>query len=710
MNGSRAVRPGAARNGAPATKATPAVRPANASARLPGPVRPWSVVVAAAAMLASTGVVQGQARDTLRADTVVRLGGIRVDVIQPITTVGGTSALTARLDSMNLTAAPLLEEVLREIPLLHVRTNSRGEAEILSRGSESRQVAVLLDGVPLTLTWDARSDVSVIPATAPREIEFLRGLSSMLHGPNVLGGVVELRVAGEHTPLPRSAQLSTGIDDTGGAGGSASATLPWRGHGGHWTFRGGAGWRDSPGAPLARGIVEPAGGGDGLRLNTDSRVVDGFAAVRYRSDGGPWVSLSTSGTLARRGIAPELDMAEPRFWRYPHVSRAIAAFTGGTGFHDTPFGRGDLELAIGLDAGRTEIDAYTDHTYAERSAFENGDDLTMTLRLLGDHTLGARGDLRLAATWADIRHEEELPAGAARYRQRLWSIGAETLWLLADRAGPLTGVRFTVGGAYDGGDTPEAGGRPAVPTLHDWGARAGLSALLGGAAQLHAGVSRRGRFPALRETYSGALNRFAPNPDLGAEHLTAFEAGVTLHGRTARFQTVAFHHRLDDAIVRITLPDRRFMRVNENQVRTTGVELLAALAVGPATVGGDVAFQSARLITPTVRHGRLENQPARFGGVHIRAPIALGIRGFAEARHTGTQYCLAPTGEDVRLDAGTSINAELSRSWRLRRSGSSLLSRIETRIAADNVTDAALYDQCGLPRPGRLLRFQLRLH
>ena len=46
------------------------------------------------------------------------------------------------------------------------------EAEVSARGSDSRQVAVLVDGVPITLAWDARADVSVIPATATAKVSF----------------------------------------------------------------------------------------------------------------------------------------------------------------------------------------------------------------------------------------------------------------------------------------------------------------------------------------------------------------------------------------------------------------------------------------------------------------------------------------------------------------------------------------------------------
>ena len=34
---------------------------------------------------------------------------------------------------------------------------------------------------------------------------------------------------------------------------------------------------------------------------------------------------------------------------------------------------------------------------------------------------------------------------------------------------------------------------------------------------------------------------------------------------------------------------------------------------------------------------------------------------------------------------------------------------LQTSLSLDNLADAAVFDQCGLPRPGRLLRLQFRL-
>ena len=205
--------------------------------------------------------------DTTRADTAVfRVEGLQVRAARPVTDVGGASAFEVDLSDLRIPAAATTEQVLRELPAIHLRTNSRGEAEISVRGSESRQVAVLVDGVPLTLGWDGRTDVSVLPAGAVRNISFVRGLSSMLHGPNVLGGVVEMSV-GRGPELPDAASLTAAatLDHEGGYSASATAERPFWTSGGEGFLRAGAGFRDSPGFPLPEGVDEPVPAPDGLR-------------------------------------------------------------------------------------------------------------------------------------------------------------------------------------------------------------------------------------------------------------------------------------------------------------------------------------------------------------------------------------------------------------------------------------------------------------
>jgi len=67
--------------------------------------------------------------DTIRPDTVFTVEEIAVKVSRAVTTAGGASALSTPLDSVVVPPAPTLDEVLRRMPLVLVRENSRGEAQ-----------------------------------------------------------------------------------------------------------------------------------------------------------------------------------------------------------------------------------------------------------------------------------------------------------------------------------------------------------------------------------------------------------------------------------------------------------------------------------------------------------------------------------------------------------------------------------------------------
>ena len=216
-----------------------------------------------------------------------------------------------------------------------------------------------------------------------------------------------------------------------------------------WVFRAGVGFEDRRGFPIATDAVDEPGirtrylSDDAIRLNSDSRRADGFFMARYRADEGAWLSLSASGYDVERGVPPEAHQDFPRLWRYPEQRRVIAAITGGTGQRDTGAGSGDLEASLGIDSGSALIEQFASEAYQTVDESEESDDRVVTARLLGDHSLGARAQLRASATYADIRHDEVLTVGGANsYRQRLWSLGVETEWKLG--ASDLTSL--TLGG------------------------------------------------------------------------------------------------------------------------------------------------------------------------------------------------------------------------------------------------------------------------
>lgn len=673
---------------------------------------------------------KAQVRDSLPSDRLLtlpdsfQLEGIRVIAPRRLTVTGGVGVIEMRLDSLGSVPVPTLEQALREMPLVRVRANSRGEVQPSLRGATDRHIAVLVDGVPLTLGWDHRTDLSIIPLTAARSIHLLRGLSSVLHGPNVLAGVVSIDVArgDERLEAPSPATLSVALDDEGGVilGGTVARSVDSRG--GQWLVQGGGGFRDRPGVSIPSTTSGFSGDlalltADGdLRLNSDVRHVDAFFSVRYQGDEGGWMSLTSSGLDVERGVPPETHEADPRLWRYPNQSRVITAFSGGTGPKETRWGVGDLEASLGIDIGAFRIQQFETPMYERIVEEEEGDDRTVTVRVLGEHNVGERGDLRAALTYGDVSHTERLTGTGTRdFRQRLWSLGSEVEWRLDDLPGweSLGATHVNVGLSLDGADTPETGGAPPLGRLGDWGGRLGLSSLTGGGSLLlHGGISRRARFPSLRELYSDALGRFLANPELVPEVLTGMEFGLTWDLQGAEIQVVGFRQILSDGIVRVSVqtPEgSKRQRVNRDRVRSTGVEMVASGAWGVFKYSGDLTLQQSwQIDDDSGVRSRPEYEPGAAGGLDVARSVAGDFSLSGTYRFVGRQSCLnADSGSMDRLSRTHRFDLQLRRLFALE--GRSALGNVDALVSVTNLANDAIFDQCGLPQPGRTFRVQLRL-
>ena len=649
-----------------------------------------------------------QVPDSSVRDSSHTLRPVVIESVRSSTSIGGASAITVTMDSLRLSVTPTLDETLRAIPFILVRQNSRGESEISVRGSDSRQSAVLVDGVPLTLGWDHRTDPSLVPIGGASRITFVRGLSSLLQGPNVLGGVLELDLLQPITRGQRpSLSASAGVDNTGATGYGLHSVLPNAFGQTGLSLRAGGEFRRRDGVRLSSDVSDP-GSSDDLRTNSDLREIDAYTAVRAQRENGGWLGFSATGYRAERGVPPELHESEPRLWRYPEQSRVLAVASGGTGRVRTPWGAGDAKLILGANIGHTEIESFETLDYSNIVGIETGDERTLTARLLADHSLG-RGELRTALTMASVRYDETLDSDpASKYEQRLWSVASEV-------EQPIIGfLRASAGLALDGASTPRTGGKESLNALTEVGWRLGLSTLTPGAStRLHASISRRARFPALRELYSGALGRFEPNPALRPERLIGAEIGATTTRSNAQFQAVVFHNDLDDAVVRVTQPDRRFKRINRDQIASSGLELLAGWSGEESSLVADLLLQRVRVTDRTAgtTERRAEHMPEFRTGVDGATPLAWGVRGSAGLDYTGRQYCLnSGSGALDRLNGSTRADLGVDREFAFGRGNGGLWSKLRASLGVSNVADSGIYDQCGLPQAGRTVRFGVTLH
>jgi iron complex outermembrane receptor protein len=269
---------------------------------------------------------------------------------------------------------------------------------------------------------------------------------------------------------------------------------------------------------------------------------------------------------------------------------------------------------------------------------------------------------------------------------------------------------LSAGISQDAAVTSEAGGRPPLGRKDGMGWRGGATWILPELGlRVHASASERKRFPALRELYSGALNRFEPNPALRPETAHSAEVGVGFIRERFDAQVVVFNQRVDDAVVRITLPSNQFQRVNRDRFTSNGVELTAGTIIGRAELRGDVTLQRARIADETIASSAErtpEDVPEVFGSLVAVVPVSRAMDLQTRVRALGSTRCTNPDTNTLDTQRGAqALDLGVERRW----SGTRTWSRIAASLQLENVSDAAIYDKCGLPQPGRTVRFTLRL-
>ncbi len=588
------------------------------------------------------------------------------------------------------------------LPSVRPSVNSRGEVLFMLRGASERHLRVSRDGVPLNLAWDERTDLGLLPAEILSGITARRGVWSLAAGPGALAGSIELR-----TRRAPAAGSETLIDLGAGELGARRLALLHGRRAGAWGLLASAalerrdGWL-LPGDYTAEFHQAPAR----RRVGSDLERRSLFVALDRTLGRRGVLRLSLAAADADKGVPPEGHRENARFWRYPDSSRRQLA----TELELPLIGEAwRLEAGIAVDFAEQEIRVFDDATYRTPALldgveYEHDRDLGLHGRLLLRGQPLPRLAMLLALHIRDGRHHESLIYRGPEeyYRQRL---GAETLELDLDLS---AGWTLRGGLSWLQSDSPASGPHPARDgdSALDW-----LMALRRSAAggELRMGLSRRARFPGLRELYSGALGQFESNPELAPESQDLFELGYDLRTRRLALEFALFAAHLSGSIEKKRLEDGRFRRVNAEALRSLGVETELTLRIGRGlSLDGHALLLSAKRQTGGSYNGAAEDRPEHQGALSLNWAWR-GLRCGLEGGWTGPrQSADATDAEDGLRLLPTQGRTRLRVAWH-RYLGEGRLRDLELRLRLDNIGDALVESQTGLPEAGRSLSLGCRL-
>ncbi|MGE0483362.1 MAG: TonB-dependent receptor plug domain-containing protein [Gammaproteobacteria bacterium] len=166
----------------------------------------------------------GAAEPTSVLDEIVVFGR-RTPAPLSVSTNAGTRYGIRRVDIERANARSL-DEVLELLPGINVRTGGDGTPRIDMRGLRTRQVKILINGVPLNAVGDGNFDPTVVPTEYIEAVEVLPGAGSQLYGDGALAGAINIVTRRGSGPPRGDLQLESGDLGAERLAGTFSTSFP----------------------------------------------------------------------------------------------------------------------------------------------------------------------------------------------------------------------------------------------------------------------------------------------------------------------------------------------------------------------------------------------------------------------------------------------------------------------------------------------------
>jgi iron complex outermembrane receptor protein/outer membrane receptor for ferrienterochelin and colicins len=417
-----------------------------------------------------------------------------------------------------------LAEALELVPGMVVRTDSRGEARLSTRGLGEREMVVTVDGVPISDPYTGSVSSQMVLSGAMGAVNVTKGPAASVYGANAIGGVVAVTTAG----LGRT---GIGFQLVAGNDGRYSGYVTGSGSVGPVHLSGGVAANSRSDFTLPESYEPEDWEDGGTRDYSSGEELLLWSNASWGLGENADASVSVQVADGRRDVPASTSSSRPRYWRFPYWRevRTIGSvdwrpdeflFVEGKLF----YGTNNNQLAAYSDFDRTDPtwlstvsnEAYGGYFFSEYLGIE-GHKLSAGLNLRED-IAGLQRDVEL-----DWNQYESTTMSL--FGQDVFRLGKSNRVALALNTDLMAGEeRFLVS------VNPQASWSRALPA--GYGLR-----LLGGL---------KTRFPTLKEWFSPEIG----NPDLRPEKCAAVEAELSKRTTAgSRFSLLLFEQWVRDMIV-----------------------------------------------------------------------------------------------------------------------------------------------------------------
>ncbi|MEF3191178.1 MAG: TonB-dependent receptor [Campylobacterales bacterium] len=584
-------------------------------------------------------------------------------------------------------------------------TNSRNEQMIYVRGYDPRQSPLFIDGIPVYVPYDGYVDFGRFDTADLAAIQVAKGFSSVVYGPNTLGGAINLISRKPSKKFEADATLGVGAE------GARRGVLNVGTNQGSWYLQAGAAYRKADGFRLSSDFVPTATEDGGQRDNSYYKDTKLTLKVGVMPSGKDEYALTYTRQEGEKGQPPSTIPSHARYWKWPYWDKESLYFISRTGLGSLE----QLKLRLYYDTFDNQVDSYKDGTYTTLKTGGKGS-VNTGHSIYHDKTYGgsielesrrlSNQTLRVVGHYKKDTHEERDGNDQlnADYRDDLMSLSVEDVIILGERT--ILSIGFAhhelrPEKVYSSGGTFTL---PAKQSAND--PQVGLFYDLTEKDRIYATMAQKTRLPTLKDRYSIRLGRFIENPNLKAEKARNYEVGYQGEpiART-QAEVAIFWNEIEDMIQDVLInpnatscnqkPGPNCQMQNIGQARIRGVELdVTSKLTDSWKVGGNATFLDLENLSNPSQ--KLRGIPNRKITLNTEWQPIKQVKLIGYVEHDGYRWA----ADDSKVDGFTIAN--LKTIWQP-------TAYLSVEVVVNNVTDQNYELNDGFPGPGRMWLAQAKL-
>lgn len=431
-------------------------------------------------------------------------------------------------------------EALEMIPGSYVRVGGSGEAYIRIRGFRQREIALLIDGIPISSPYNGQLDLSSIPVNTIDRIELVRGASSLMYGPNTMGGVINIITKKSSGDTEFSMSSEYGSGDTGRVGAYLQGGI------GSLRYMVAGSYFNQNEYLLSRNYEEQENQESGARANSDRKIWNSSVSLGWDMGKKSRATFHFSHIDQVRGLPHHESDPKAKFRRYTDWQQGMVDF-----IFDTHFGNSSLKAKVYYEYLNHTLDNYDDMTCLTQDNQKSTTESMKNYAMGGDlfyryhfnQRLLLKSALRFRYDHNKSRSDLSDPWGSHAYN--IFSIPLEIEWRGTD-------ILLISGGASFDQMSFDKGQDLGSRTTNSFNPQLALMVFPIKTLSFKATASHKTRFPTIRELFS--LD--SGNPDLEPMAADIFELGAEWRINPKwSVSLLGFYNNINDLIGRSSKDD-----------------------------------------------------------------------------------------------------------------------------------------------------------